>query len=157
MSHSVLPLPDSEGTLTFYNSLVTSFSFTDGIQTIDSQNATSHHFGFATSGGNISIWEANQQIAPGSEILEQFGPLGIGFATSDQGFGSQGFGGSFNNPGVWSTSPAPEPLPTTTTCVGLALLCAMRRRNARRGADVAACQNRGCPTAAPRWCLCRMG
>jgi hypothetical protein len=81
-------LPYSDGTLTLYNFLVTSFSFTDDVQIINSQNATAYYYWFATSNGAISIWQANQQIgSTSSEILEQFGPLGSGVATSDQGFG----------------------------------------------------------------------
>jgi hypothetical protein len=105
------------------------FSFTDGVQTLTSANA-SVGIGFVdTNGaGEISDWgfSVNSLAANGSiETADDFATTTI----VDEGSTTFAGGQVFGNPGIWTL--VPEPSTFTLSALGLSLLAtAMRRKQA---------------------------
>ncbi len=100
-----------------------SFSFTDGVQTIDQTNATSEFFTFALdSHGTIYNW--------GFDLLTAAGVIGScagngpatncvdGSADFGYRYATQWGASVFNNPGHWTAGTVPEPSSVLLLAIG---------------------------------------
>jgi hypothetical protein len=94
-----------------------SFSFTDGVQTIDNVSATSSQFGIGTnSSGAIDAWRIVVQTLVGTtnkEIATALVPFSI--MTSDSGNNSGTLGENHGDPGTWTETTASSAVPELST------------------------------------------
>jgi hypothetical protein len=111
----------------------TAFSFSDGVQTITSANATSTDFIFATGKhGEIVEWLIEVETSGGVDLIES-GDEGPG-TSEDIGLMDVGRGFNSGNPGVWTGGGASVPDSGATSLLLLAsvtTLVVARQRFAR--------------------------
>jgi len=123
------------------SSLVTSFTMSDGVQTLTSPGAFVEFFRFSTdSAGTITLWDV--EVANSSGTAPSMETLNFGFASSDQG-SLTNFVSGINNgaAGIWtvsSTTPVPEPGTlgmVFSSLLGLGVLVGLKRNRENRLAD----------------------
>jgi hypothetical protein len=126
-------LPDNVNSFSLVPSAdITSFSFNDGLQTIDNTNATGSAFAFKTdASGNITFWQVTVFI--GTVASDSIGTVNAPtiLGVFDQGVFQNSNGGNRSLPGTWSlmSSGTPEPASWAMMLVGFGGLgVAMRAR-----------------------------
>jgi hypothetical protein len=102
-----------------------SFSFSDGVQTIDSVNASNEDFNVGTdSFGAINQWSIAVTMNVGQSVKD----INTQFESSpfdgDDGNNAAGEGFNFGNPGTWvqTVNPSAVPEPSTFALLGTGIL-----------------------------------
>jgi hypothetical protein len=90
--------------LTFDSIAPTTYTFSDGVTTINQTDGTIAEFTVSTNGvGAIILWDIDVVLNPGTGTIEtETGP------SVDSGETFAGFGEIVNDPGTWGTTPEPS-------------------------------------------------
>ncbi len=114
------PLGDN---LSNFGFLPTSFSFTDGVQTLTNSDASLGSFFYVWTGGSGNVTSWNFGI-PGPDLSGGIFTAATPshYRTDSGGFSDSGMGVNFYNPGTWSVQSSVTPEPGSWMLLGTGML-----------------------------------